>query len=258
MINELKFLTNMLDLKSTPVKVWDQKVNPLFILKFSTIFCLGAYFIFMLYALVVFEDENRTLPSLSGMISYSRGTTVSFTLIVLVHSYTLTSYLVIASEYIGFRSIQFKFISASALIYWLSLIIVSYFPLDTTRNRHNVFALIAFTFSIFTVYLHKHTFLVTEVGKWPRLDFNTTEKTLMLAEVMMILVVSILGILFWTLDIVVAEYFFIALIIIDKYFKVYILEQSGLMVIERAYLEYSYYSPPNNPSTGMEIYNPNF
>lgn len=248
----------MLDLKSTPVKVWSKSVDPLFVLKVSTIFNLGTYFIFMLYALVVFEDENKSLPSMSGMISYSRGTTVSFTLMVLVHSYTLMSYLVIASEYIGFRSLQFKFISFSALIYWLSLIIVSYFPVNTTRNRHNVFALTAFTFSIFTVYLHKHTFLVTDKGKWPRLDFNTTEKSLMLSEISMIIIVSILGILFWTLDMVIAEYVFVALIIIDKYFKVYILEQSGLMNIDNAYLEYSYYSPPNNPSTGMEVYNPNF
>ena len=111
----------MIDLKSTPVKVWDQKVSPLFVLKWTTVINLGAYFIFMVYALVVFEDANKALPSMSGMIAYSRGTTISFTLIVFLHGYTIMSYLVIASEYIGFRSNQFKFISISSFIYWMSL-----------------------------------------------------------------------------------------------------------------------------------------
>ena len=248
----------MLDLKQTPVKVWSQQVDPEFVLRFTTILNLGTYFIFMIYSLVVFEDENKALPSMSGMISYSRGTTVSFTLMVFIHGYTIMSYLVIASEYIGFRSNQFKFISISALIYWMSLILVSYFPINATRNPHNIFAITGFVFSIFTVYLHKHTFVVTEPGKWPRLDFNTTERYLMLAEITMIIVVSILGILFWSLDMVIAEYVFVALILVDKYFKVYILQQSGLMNIENAYLEYRYFSPPNNPSTGVEVYNPNF
>lgn len=248
----------MIDLKSTPVKVWDQKVSPLFILKWTTVVNLGAYFIFMVYALVVFEDANKALPSMSGMIAYSRGTTISFTLIVFLHGYTIMSYLVIASEYIGFRSNQFKFISISSFIYWMSLIMVSYLPLHTTKNPHNIFAIMGFIFSTFTVYLHKHTFIITEYGKWPRLNFNTTERYLMLMEIVMITSISILGILFWSLDMVIAEYTFVALILVDKFFKVYILEKSGLMNIDNAYLLYSYHSPPNNPSTGIEIYNADF
>lgn len=250
--------SHMHDLKQTTLKVWSYKVHPELILNWTTALNLGAYFIFLIYALVVFEDEKKQLPSMSGMIAYSRGTTISFTLMVFIHGYTIMSYLVIASEYVGFRSFQFKFISGSAFTYWLSLIMVSYLPLHATKNPHNVFAITAFVFSIFTVYSHKHTFLVTEPGKWPRLDFYTTERYLILSEVVMIFVVSILGILFWTLDMVIAEYFFVAFILLEKYFKVYILKKSGLMNIENAYLEYRYFSPPNNPSSGIEIYNPNF
>lgn len=248
----------MIDLKQVPVKVWSQTVDPELILKWTTVINLGAYFIFMVYSLVVFEDEGNKLPSMSGMIAYSRGTTISFTIIVFIHGYTIMSYLTIASEYIGFRSNQFKFIAGSCFIYWFSLILVSYLPLDAVENPHNIFAITGFVFSVFTVYLHKHTFVVTERGKWPRLDFGTTEKYLMMSEIVMIFTISILGILFWTNDLVIAEYVFIALILVDKYFKVYILEQSGLMNIENAYLEYRYFSPPNNPETGIEIYNPNF
>lgn len=248
----------MLDLKNIPVIVWKQSVHPEFILKWTTVFNLGAYFIFMVYALIVFEDIDKSLPSMSGMIAYSRGTTISFTLVVFIHGYTIMAYLVIVSEYIGFRSNQFKFISMSSFLYWLSLIMVSYLPLNATRNPHNIFAVTGFVFSIFTVYLHKHTFLITENGKWPRLDFNTTERYLMLIEISLIIIISILGILYWSLDMVIAEYVFIALILLDKYLKVYILEQSGLMNIDNAYLQYSYFSPSNNPRSGIEIYNPDF
>jgi hypothetical protein len=72
-------------------------------------------------------------------------------------------------------------------------------------------------------------------------------------EITMIFSVSILGILFWTLDIMVAEYVFIALILVEKYFKVYVLVKSGLMNIDGAYLEYKYFSPPNNKQSGVEI-----
>lgn len=246
----------MLDLKNTPVKVWDQRISPEFVLKWTTVFTLGAYFIFMIFSLVVFEDENKSLPSMSGMIGYSRGTTISFTIVVFVHGYSIMSYLIIASEYIGFRSLQFKFLSMSAFMYWFSLIMVSYLPLNAVKNPHNIFAVTGFVFSIFTVYLHKHTFLITQPGKWPRIDFHTTERYLMLSEITMIIVISILGILFWTNDLVIAEYVFIPLILVEKYFKVYILEQSGLMNIDGAYLEYRYFSPPNNPSTGIEVFNP--
>lgn len=245
----------MLDLKQTPVKVWSQYIIPEVILKWTTVFNLGAYFIFMVFSLVVFEDEGKKLPSMSGMIGYSRGTTISFTIMVFIHGYTIMSYLVIASEYIGFHSLQFKFISLSSFMYWFSLILVSYLPLNAVKNPHNIFAVTAFVFSIFTVYLHKHTFLVTDPGRWPRLDFSTTEKYLMISEISMIIIVSILGILFWSNDLVIAEYIFIALILVDKYFKVYVLEQSGLMNIEGAYLEYRYFSPPNNAFTGIEIIN---
>jgi hypothetical protein len=248
----------MLDLKETPIKVWDQRIHPELILKWTTVFNLGAYFIFIVYAFIVFEDETENLPSMSGMIAYSKGTTISFTIIVFIHGYTIMSYLVIASEYVGFRSNQFKFISVSSFLYWVSLIMISYLPLDAAKHPHNIFAITGFIFSIFTVYLHKHTFLITEFGKWPRFNFYTTEKYLMLIEVSMIIIISILGILYWSLDIVVAEYVFVALILLDKYLKVYILEQSGLMNIDNAYLEYRYFSPPNNPATGIEIYNPDF
>jgi hypothetical protein len=65
----------------------------------------------------------------------------------------------------------------------------------------------------------------------------------------MIATVTIMGILFWMFDEIIAEYVLIALLLIDKYFKVTILEKSGLLNIEGASLRYSYYSPSNHPES---------
>lgn len=227
-------------------KIWEIEVSPLSILTFSTVVTMISYFVYLLFSVMVFENENKDLPSLSGMIAYSKGTTISYTLLVFVHGYGIMSYLVIASEYIGLQSMQFKAIAGSCFVYLLSLILVSYLPLDGSEDPHNIFAVISFVFATASVYLHKHTFVI---DKWPYINFHVSERYLILSEILLILTITIMGMLFWSFNIMVAEYVFIALLLIDKYIKVTILEKSGLMNIEGAKLTYTYYSPMNNPRT---------
>lgn len=236
-------------MKEGVTKIWTIEISPITVLTFSTVTTMIGYLVYLLFSIMVFNDANKPLPSLSGMIAYSRGTTITYTLLVFVHGYGLMAYLVIVSEYIGIESLQFRAIATCSFIYLMSLVLVSYLPLDGHENPHNVFALISFTFALMTVYLHKHTFLITEPGRWPYIDFHASEKILILSEILMIMVVSIMGALFWSLNIMVAEYIFIALILMDKYFKVTILEKSGLLNVSGSKLEYSYYSPPNHPAT---------
>lgn len=227
-------------------KIWEIEVSPLSILTFSTVVTMTGFLVYLLFCLMVFDDKDRPLPSLSGMIEYSNGTTISYTLLVFAHWYGVMSYLVIASEYIGLQSIQFRAISASCFVYILSLIMVSYLPVTDYPNAHYTFAVISLVFGTASVYLHKHTFII---DKWPYVDFHITERYLILSEIMLMFTISIMGMLFWSFDIMVAEYVFIALLLMDKYIKVTILEKSGLMNIEGAKLTYTYYSPQNNPRT---------
>lgn len=237
-------------------KIWTIEINPLTILKFTTVTTMVGYLVYLIFSINVFEDQNKGLPSLSRMIAYSRGTTITFTLLVFVHGYGIMSYLIIASEYIGLESTQFRILSMSSFIYLLSLVLVSYLPLTGAENPHNIFAVISFTFAVFTVYLHKHSFVVNEPGRWPYINFHKSERYLILSELMMILVITIMGMLFWTFDNVVAEYIFIALILVDKYFKVAILESGGLMKLEGATLQYTYNSPKNHPETSYNKVKP--
>lgn len=234
---------------SNAVEVWTIRVSPFSILTFSTVVTAVGFIIYLIFSLMVFEDRDRALPSLSGMIAYSRGTTISFTLLVFVHGYGTMSYLVIASEYVGLRSMHFKIILTCSIVYWISLILVSYLPVTVDENPHNIFARISFTFATLTVYLHKHSFIT---NRWPFIDFSVSERYLIASEVVMMTTIAVMGFLFWMYDVVVAEYVFIALILIDKLFKITILELSGLLVAEGSYLEYVYHSPPNRPLTGYD------
>lgn len=234
-------------------KIWTIEVGPTSILTLATVVTMTAYFIYLVFSISVY-DGNNTLPSMSWMIAYSRGTTITFTLMVFIHGYGLISYLVIASEYIGILSYQFRAIAGSAFLYWLSLILVSYLPLDGHENPHNIFAVMGFVFALCTVYLHKHTFItIREDSYIPRLDFSKTDWPLWLSEILLIITISILGGIFWFMDIVVAEYLFVGLILIDKYVKIRILEKSGLLNTDGAKLEYTYYSPTNNVQTYQKI-----
>lgn len=234
-------------------KIWTIEVAPMSILTLTTAVTMTAYLIYLLFSISVYDGHN-ILPSISWMIAYSRGTTITFTLLVFIHGYGLISYLVIASEYIGIVSYQFKAIAGSAFIYWLSLILVSYLPLDGHENPHDIFAVIGFTFALCTVYLHKHTFIIFKEESYiPILEFSKIDWFLWLSEIFFIILISILGGLFWFMDIVIAEYFFFGLIIIDKYVKIRILVKSGLLNTDRAKLKYSYYSQTNNIQTYQNI-----
>lgn len=234
----------MINYSNVPVKIWQQKINPYLILKLTTFVNIIFYFSFLLHSFIAFEGEP--FPSVSAMIGASRISTISYTIIVFVHGYTIMSYLVIASEYVGFYSIQFRFIFISSIIYWLSLIMVSYLPVKNVNEPHNIFAILAFMFSVSTVYLHKHTFLNTDEYV-PY--FMIIDRNIVVLEISIIILVSILGILFWVFHYTIAEYVFIFLLLCEKYFKINILISSGLLNIESAFLEYSYYSPSNNKNT---------
>lgn len=227
-------------------RVWTIEIIPHSILKYTTIVTLLGYLILLIYCSVVYEKEHDSLPSISSMIAYSNGTAITFTLLVLIHWYSNLAYLVIASEYIGLRSLQFKIISLCIVIYSLCLLMISYIPVDDDTNPHNVTAVVSFTFAILSVYLHKHTFVVYEIGEWPRFNFRIVDKSLIFSELLIMITLTVLGVLFWFYDYVISEYISIVVILLDKYLKVLILEKSKLLNIEGAKVAYSYYSPNNH------------
>ena len=227
-------------------KKWTIEVKPMTILEVSTLISFIGYIVFLSYSIGV--AQYTSFPSLSAMIAHSRFATISYTFLVFIHGYGVFAYLIIISGYIGKTSRHFMLISSSAFLYLSSLIVVSYLPIqEDDVDPHNWFAFASFGFALLTVVVHKHTFI--NFNRRCPIDFRSTERVLVASELFIIVTSIVMAILFWQTDIIPTEYVFIALLILDKYLKVLILNKSELINLDVSILEYSYYTLP-----GRKIY----
>jgi hypothetical protein len=217
--------------------IWQVAVPVRVVLQVTTVVTLLGYVGYLAYSLTTLPQST---PSVSQMIEYSKGTTITFTLLVFVHGYGLMAYLVIVSEYIGLRTLHFKIVAACCVGYLAALVVVTYVPMDSEDDKvdtHSVFALLAFGFALGSTWVHRHGIvdraLVAE------------EWSLLVVEVVFVVVVTLCGILFWAEENTVAEYIFIFLIIIDKEVKILMLQETGLLNVDDSYLIYTYRTPPS-------------
>lgn len=218
-------------------RIWEIKLPVRTVLLCTTMLVSFGYIGYLTYALLTLEERT---PSISRIIEYSKGTTITFTLLVFIHGYGVMSYLVIASEYIGLMTWHFYLVAFSCLAYLASLVVVSYIPIDDSTadvDTHSVFALLAFGFALLSSWLHRHSILNYSLIKdeWP----------IVVVEVVFIVVTTTCGALFWFGGNMIAEYCFIFFIIVDKEIKVRLLAGTGLLNIKDSFLVYSYRTPPS-------------
>lgn len=231
--------------KLRPVEVFNFSMNPYIVMTTCTALSIILYFIFMFVGLNLGIDYDTVdgVPSVSAIIAYSKAMTLTFTFIVYIHSYSLYSYLIILSQYLGKTSFSFISIVLLCVLYILSLIIVTYLPLNVDEFKHNVFAVSAFVFAALSVYLHKHSLLVYTIRGY---EFcNQKEGVLIVSELLVLITITVMAGLFWFQNNMWAEYMFILIILIDKQIKIWILLGTELIYLKGSYISYSYYSPPN-------------
>lgn len=230
-----------------PVEVFKWSINPYVVMSICTFSTIVMYIIFLVVGLdLPIEDQSELhygLPSVSAIIAFSKAMTISFTLIVYLHSYGLYCYLIILAEYLGKDSFQFIATAAFCILYIICLIVVTYLPLTFDETKHNIFAVSAFVFALCSVYLHKYSFVV--YGERGYTVSNKREGFLLILELISVVTISLSGALFWFRNYMWAEYLFILLILIDKQVKVFVLTRLNLLYLEGSYIQYSYFSPPN-------------
>ena len=228
-----------------PVEVFKWTINPFIAMSVCTILTILFYVVFMAVGLTlpITEDVHGGYPSISAIIAYSKGMTITFTFIVYIHWYCLYSYLVIISEYLGKNSFAFYTIGLLCILYVICLIVVTYLPLNVDELKHNIFAVSSFVFALLSVYLHKHSIFVYTARGYEA--SNKREIFLLTVELGIVILISVMGFLFWFYDNMWAEYVFVFVILIDKQIKIMILLGLRLLYLEGSYMQYSYYSPPN-------------
>lgn len=223
--------------------VWQIKLYPKLMLDVYTYICIVSYLIFLIYCLkyVPPHGDEIDYPSVSAMIAYSRGTTLTFSLLVYIHIYAISNYLVIISEYLGISSWEFKVTTVFCTVYNIALIVVSYLPLTGYERMHNIFSITAFVAALLSVIIHRHVFSIFPY----HVAETNKEMILIFSEVFFVLSILITGFLFWYYNMIWAEYIFIGLILLDKKLKVEILSKTQIIRIDNTFVRYAYFSPVN-------------
>lgn len=212
-------------------ELWYVTIDILKLINISTSVALLGLIILLSYGVGKFEEP----PSVSKIIAYNRETTVSFTILVFVHGYSVIAYLIILSKYYDTSSLYFRVSCTSCVVYLFALVLLSYLPLDRHEDPHDVVAMIAFFFALFSSIIHRPGFIIKKEYK--------EDVEILTFEIIFLILVLIFGGLFWFNNSMVSEYFFMSLIVIDKTLKVYILERIGILKIKGSQLKYSFIVP---------------
>lgn len=207
-------------------KIWNLSMKPHKALRVFTLLSLFGFLCFVIANIVIYGKHT-----ISDFLVKSHANGVTYTLIVALHTYANYCYLILASEYIGYNTVQFKIIFIATIIYLLSLVIVSYLPVDEHNNLHSIFAGLAFGFAMITVFLTK-IFHVIE----------RREIVLLFLEGIYFFILLVLAIFFAFRVEPITEYIFIALVLIEKDLKIEFLSRSNLIVLTSARLEYCFYN----------------
>jgi len=205
------------------VSVWEVRYDPYEVLKWATVITLWGFLSLSVYCSA---SASAVQPTLSAAMSDSPTVSLVFAALVYVHGYAIACYLTLASEYIGLDTWQYSLVAGSSVAYWCCLLAVSYLPLEAAREEHHMAATLAFVFATLSAILHRR-------GGTPAMEIY---------EVGIMCAIVLSGLAFWTAGIVLAEYTFVGLIIIDKAARVKLLRQEALVSNEASYVEYRFFS----------------
>lgn len=205
------------------ISVWEVRYNPYEVLKWTTVITLWGFLSLSVYCSA---NNSKVQPTLSAAMSNSPTVSLAFALLVYVHGNAIACYLTLASEYIGLHTWQYSLVAGSSVAYWFCLLALSYLPLDEAKEEHHAAATGAFVFATLSAILHRR-------GGTPVMEIY---------EVGMMSAIVISGVAFWIAGVVLAEYTFIGLVVVDKALRVKLLRQEGLVANAPSYVEYRYFS----------------
>jgi len=218
------------------VQIWERPISVYWVLDVGTAVSVAGYLVLLLYFLLGVQHQDGTFGhTVSDMIAYNKGTTVTAALLIFAHSYVLTAYLVLISDYIHYSGAHFKIIAVASYTYIAALVVMTYLPVHSDENPHNVFAGISSGFALISTWAHKNSFY----------HGAKVDAAVLFADMVVLAAMTTAAALFWFNDSNAAEYVFILIVLLDKKFKLLILERGGFADdLRNAALRYSFWVPP--------------
>lgn len=204
--------------------VWQFRVKPFHISLLAT---CTALLVFVASTLINAFDEHA-LRTISELLIEFRWFSITYTIVVFIHSYAVLAYLICVSDYIGVQSREFMALCACCVIYLGCLVVVGYVPVSREEELHNFFAIMAFIFAILSSLLHK--FGSSQHG----------EQSLAIYEACLIGALILAGALFWSLGDASAEYVLVGIILMEKHMKLELLDRYEILHSKRGWIVYSF------------------
>lgn len=209
--------------------VWRTTLKPRVFLRGATA-CTFIVFLTFLFIGVGLDDEA---PSISAMVAKSREMTLTFTLMVYLHSYAAMAYLILLSRYVEADSTQYRTIALLVRVYLGALVLLCYVPIEVSATAHHAVAFVAFSCAAASGIFTKHSFFS-----------GIRDRRVVCVEIAVVVTIAVTACTFWATGNVWAEYVLVGVVIMDKELKIVALERTGLVVLSDSYVQYSFHAQP--------------
>ena len=166
------------------------------------------FVVFLTMGIHLSTDDR--LPTVSKIILISPWLTFLFIATLIFYSVMIMLYITELSRYLMYQRIQFIMIVLASLIHVLAMYVLLVLPVDTFYDEHNSTTIVTFAFATFTVF----------ATTWYHDSF-----LFVLEQAVVLMVISTSAILFYQRDLVVAEYFLVAALLLDKPLKAIVMDR---------------------------------
>lgn len=201
--------------------------SPVWFMYLFTLITLVVYFVFLSLGVTDMVHDHHA-PTISDLIIKSRMSTITFALMVYLHSWVLTIYFLLITEYLDMNNVwhlrQYYIMMFFSVGYIMALIFLTYIPTDTFPSSHRLLATLSFCAALLSCYLY-----TSELGTKLKYELSYGQKPLILLEFIFFCAIVVSGGLFQFANSNLSEYFFVFFILLDKPVKIYLMSKMRLL-----------------------------
>lgn len=229
-------------------EVWKKEIDLYFSLWGFTIFSVILFFFFTIHVFIDSDYSVHDMVSISSEMDMDKRSMITYTLILYMHTYALSSYLIMMTNIWGRGKNQFALyvIGISCVLYSVCLVTISYLPTSTHSDQHNLFAISAFFFAGVSLFAHDFN----TYHYWVRGETRNISSKIMIFECVYLILFIIFAIIFWVKDIAFFEYLCAIMVLLDKWIKMKWMVDCKRICSRETKMIYIFLSPTQALNTG--------